>query len=309
MNKEAEELFYAQIEEWELASKNYKALDKVAQKEVQLEEAKLTLQYNPGRIISSSAKVDKATLAQRPCFLCDKNRPVEQRGVKLSGNFTLLVNPFPILRKHFTIINNEHIPQRLLPYLKDLLRISKDLTEEYSLFYNGAKCGASAPDHMHFQAGLSVQFPIWNLLEEISMHTLYEVEKVTVKSFESYVIGIYVEGNDAATIIETIAKVVESFSALHPNEEEPMINLLAKFNEKWEIIIFPREKHRSSQYFEEGEKQILLSPASVDFGGLIAVPRKEDFNRLDAALLKDIFKQLCLNTRHFNELKEKIRAL
>lgn len=302
-------LFQSQLREWELAKQNYKALQKVLLRKIQIEKATVYLQFNPGRIISSSAKVDKKSLEKRPCFLCKKNLPAEQEGISLSDNFMLLVNPFPILQKHFTIVNKLHTPQRLLPYLEDLLKISRQLGKEYTVFYNGAKCGASAPDHMHFQAGVSMQFPIWEIYKSLKMETIYSKKDVTVKAFESYVRGLLVEAEEIELLTEIIPEITRLLHILQPQEDEPMLNLLVKYAAGWKVILFPREKHRPSQYFEKGNAQLLLSPASVDFGGLLAVPRKEDYNRLDKILLKDIFEQLSLNKTNFLLLKEKISKL
>ncbi len=310
MKNVIDKLFASQLDVWELAGKNFEALRDVKLKNIKMPDVEeVVLQFNPARIISSSAKVDSKSLAERPCFLCEKNRPKEQEGVVLAEDFLLLVNPFPILQKHFTIVNVAHTPQRILPYISQMLTISQQLGKEYTLFYNGAKCGASAPDHMHFQAGCSVQFPIWKILEEKNLETLLEKEGVSVKAFESYVKGIVIEGKDCGNVEKFMKQILAVFATLQPQEDEPMLNILAKYEDAWQIILFPRAKHRPKQYFAEGDEQLLLSPASVDFGGLLAVPRKADFDRIDALLLTDIFNQLCLSKADFRQLKEKIKAL
>ncbi len=310
MRNVIDKLFASQLDVWELAGKNFETLRDVELKNVKMTDGEeVVLQLNPARIISSSAKVDSKSLAERPCFLCEKNRPKEQEGILLSEDFLLLVNPFPILQKHFTIVNVAHTPQRILPYISQMLTISQQLDKEYTLFYNGAKCGASAPDHMHFQAGCSSQFPIWKILEEKDSETLLEQEGLSIKAFESYVKGIVIEGKDFGNIEKFMKQILAVFATLQQQEDEPMLNILAKYEDTWQIILFPRAKHRPNQYFAEGDEQLLLSPASVDFGGLLAVPRKADFDRIDASLLTDIFNQLCLSKVDFQELKEKIKAL
>ncbi len=160
MKEAIKELLYAQLGEWELAKQNYQDLKQVSRKEVVMNDGTaLQLQFNPARIISTSAKIDAKSLAKRPCFLCKHNRPQEQRGIMLSENFIALVNPFPILQEHFTIVNMEHTPQKIWNCFGDFLAITKQFGKEFSVFYNGAKCGASAPDHLHFQAGNTNQFP------------------------------------------------------------------------------------------------------------------------------------------------------
>lgn len=302
-------LFKEQLEEWGLAAKNYKDLETVRFRYLRLGESELGLQFNPGRIQSSSAKVDSKTLAERPCFLCKKNLPKEQEGLLLSEDFTLLLNPFPILRKHFTIVNNRHVSQRIAPYFKDLLDISAKLGEVYTLFYNGPKCGASAPDHMHFQAGLSEQFPIWSNLDADSLEFLCASEEAQVKAFDEYVCGWLIEGTNKVKITEVFEKIIAEFALLQVDEPEPMMNILTKYDDKWSVVIFPRRKHRPTQYFQEGDAQILLSPASVDFGGLLAVPLKKDFERIDTNLLMDIFEQLALDKKAFEQVNKQIRTL
>lgn len=309
MKETIDNLFVSQLEKWTLAGRNYAALRQVKLKEIEVDNAKLSIQFNPGRIVSSSAKVDKESLAARPCFLCQENLPKEQEGVMLLPQFLLLVNPFPILRKHFTIVNTLHTPQRLLPYLADLLQITQKLGEAYTVFYNGPKCGASAPDHMHFQAGLTKQFPIWNFVGSNSTALLYEKDNVRIKVFESYVNAIVIEADTEKRLVIILEQILAFFATLQPNEEEPLLNLLARYDKTWQVVLFPRDKHRPWQYFAEDDTQILLSPASVDFGGLLAVPREKDFERIDADLLGDIFSQLRLNTKDFESLKSKIRKL
>lgn len=303
-----EEFFYQQLIDWQLAKVNFEMLSKVETRIVQVDDLEVYLQFNPNRIVSSSAKIDTKSLAERPCFLCQKNLPPEQRGVVLNKNFTLLVNPFPILRKHFTIVNNAHIPQRIERYFCELLEMTRQLESEYTFFYNGPKCGASAPDHLHFQAGSTEQFPVWDWLERMTLRELFTDDGCSIYSFESHVNGLLVRGKGGDAVIKALEGVMKAFATLQ-RDEEPMINLLSTFNDEWRVIIFPRQKHRPYQYFEEGDKQLLLSPASVDFGGLLAVARAEDFERIDGQLLKDIFSQLRLNGALFKQLEQKISQL
>lgn len=300
--------FQSQIREWELAKTNFSALAKVDVRTIKVGDLELYLQCNPKRIVSSSAKIDTKSLAERPCFLCSKNLPKEQKGIALNEKFTLLVNPFPILKKHFTIVNNAHTPQKIQPYFYELLEITRQLGSEYTLFYNGAKCGASAPDHMHFQAGSTEQFPVWKWLQKIDLKKLFIGDGCSVYSFSEHINGLVISGKKEEGIKRVLEKVMKSFATLQ-TEDEPMINLLSSFQDEWKIIVFPRQKHRPSQYFEQGDKQFLLSPASVDFGGLIAIARVEDFQRIDEPLLQDVFAQLRLDSQLFEQLEQKIKIL
>ncbi len=309
---EIKKLFYAQLGEWQLAGQSYKDLKQVVFKDVVMDDgAVLKLQFNPARIRSTSAKTDAKSLAERPCFLCEKNRPKEQRCVELSEHFVALVNPFPILREHFTIVNTEHKPQQIGEFWGDFLTISQQFGKDFSIFYNGAKCGASAPDHLHFQAGNSDQFPIWEQLSKANTQKLWQNETLALYSFQGYVNAILLQGNAIVELEEKLQQIFRLLSDIQKCTEgdEPMLNVLAKYDNGWQILVFPRERHRPEQYFAEGDEQILLSPATVDFGGLVAVPRKIDFDRLDSDLLQNIFNQLTCSATHFNQLKAKIQQL
>lgn len=152
----------AQRAEWPLAARNFDALDGVEVRSIAMPGMDIKVQFNPARIVSSGAKVDARSLAERPCFLCGKNRPAEQRGIDWRG-YTVLVNPFPIFPRHLTIPAVGHTPQRIQGRVADMLALAAELPG-YTVFYNGPRCGASAPDHMHFQAGNSDFLPIWQRL-------------------------------------------------------------------------------------------------------------------------------------------------
>ncbi len=307
MKNTIDKFFASQLREWDFARKNYDVLKTVKKRTVTLHNLPFTLQFNPARILSTTAKIDKASLAARPCFLCDNNLHKEQSEIALSEHFKLLINPFPILRQHFTIVNAKHTPQKVTPYLLELLEISENLGNTYTVFYNGAKAGASAPDHMHFQAGLTEQFMIWEKLKGIPKEELFSTENLKLKAFDCYAKTLLMEGKDKRELLRKTEQIIGIFAKQQPQEEEPMLNLLAKFALGWKILFFPRKKYRPDQYFAEGAEHFLLSPASVEFGGLFPVVREEDFMRIDAPLLEDIFKQLSLDLDSFAQLKEQIR--
>ncbi|MEG1539745.1 MAG: DUF4922 domain-containing protein, partial [Muribaculaceae bacterium] len=154
-SKEIATLLEDQLLVWDTAKNNYDALKGVNVKELKLGQSTVKVQFNPARITSSAAKVDTKSLKERKCFLCKANLPAVQKGIAWGDNYTILVNPFPIFPKHLTIPCNDHVDQRILSRIGDMMEIATDL-DEYTLFYNGPKCGASAPDHMHFQAGNKV---------------------------------------------------------------------------------------------------------------------------------------------------------
>ena len=154
-----------QLAEWEQARNNFAALSGVKVKEVDIDGMTVKVQFNPARIVSSAAKVDAKSLKERKCFLCAANRPAVQRGIEWGGHYTILINPFPIFPRHLTIPDNNHVDQLISGRIADMVSLAGDL-KGYTVFYNGPKCGASAPDHMHFQAGNSDFLTIGKILDE-----------------------------------------------------------------------------------------------------------------------------------------------
>lgn len=296
-SKQARELIREQIGEWDLAAKNYGGLRKVKVKTFDFGDYRIDIQYNPERIISSSAKVDFQSIEARPCFLCQKNLPSQQRWLSFDHEYLVLVNPFPIFPEHLTIPNFSHTNQRIKGNFGRLLDLAAGL-DDFVIFYNGPKCGASAPDHLHFQAGnkgflpIEVDFPSGKCC-----HVVRHIGRVTISHWPNYQRGIITfNGNDKVGLIDCFNKIYCKLHVLQPDENEPMLNILATFkNGEWIIHIFPRTLHRPSQYFGTGEKQILLSPAAVDMGGVLIIPREEDFNKISKDDVIDILKQVCID--------------
>lgn len=295
---------------WPLAASNYKGLEKVEEKSFQFDGFQVKAQFNPERMRSSVAEVDKQSIAARKCFLCSENRPPEQDGIPFGDDFLILVNPFPIFKNHFTISCNRHIDQRFIPNVKTLLELAKAM-ERFTVFYNGPECGASAPDHLHFQAGESNFMPIsedFNRLKHTAQ-MLYSNDRTEVVAFDNYLRKmISIETNWMEEALKMINIYYTYFAAMQPEKVEPMMNVLCSFSEdKWTIHLFPRKAHRPTHFYEEGEKQILISPGSVDFGGVFILPRREDFDKISKENIVDILAQVCVNQDVFLELTEKIR--
>lgn len=148
---QASELLVKQLATWPLAAQNYCALESVRSQSFDLGGCTVHTQFNPARALSSGAKVDARSLRERKCFLCPENLPVEQERLPFGLRYLVLCNPYPIFTEHFTIPSREHAPQRILSRIDDFLELTRRL-DRFTLFYNGPRCGASAPDHAHFQA-------------------------------------------------------------------------------------------------------------------------------------------------------------
>ncbi len=309
LSEQSKELLSEQIKEWDLAKNNYIGLESVKVKEFLFDGFTIKVQFNPSRMISTSAKVDAKSIKERKCFLCPANLPQEQKGISFNSHYLILVNPFPIFPEHFTIPKVEHVPQRIKENFTDILDLSKDLCDRYAVFYNGPKCGASAPDHMHFQAGLKSFMPIDNEFDNLNKILIKSDDDVKTSYTENYLRNfISIEGNNKESIVIEFNRIYNALESLDNTEEEPMLNLIALFqNESWRIIIFPREKHRPAQYFEENENQILLSPASVDLGGICITPREEDFNKITKEIIENIFNQVSISKEKLEQIVKLMR--
>jgi len=295
-SKKARELIREQTGEWDLAAKNYASLKKVKVKTFEYGDYHIDVQFNPERIVSSAAKVDAKSIEARPCFLCEKNLPPQQRGLYFKNEYIVLVNPFPIFPEHLTIPNISHIDQRINGNFGSMLDLAAGL-DDFVIFYNGPKCGASAPDHLHFQAGIKGFLPIeTDFLNIKYCKEVRRIGSVTISHWPDYQRGIIsLKSNDKDNLIECFNQIYSKLKILQPNDVEPMLNIIAIFEQgEWIIHIFPRTLHRPVQYFATGEKQIILSPASVDMGGVLITPREEDFIKISKEDIRDIFNQVCL---------------
>jgi len=287
--------FNRQIETWEATRERYAALNHVQTRELVLGSFSMQVQWNPARMVSTGAKMDARTLAQRPCFLCEQNRPKEQCKKALGQQYELLVNPFPILPHHFTIPSLKHQPQRIRENYGQIHRLLADYPE-LMVFYNGPHCGASAPDHLHFQAGTSGILPLqkaWKRLsgslstivslnenEDISLIDDYPATALLIRSRSSY-------GDE-----QLFRRLYE---ALPPADPEPMMNIVAwRQGDDFLTVVFPRAKHRPDCYYREGSAQYLISPGALDMAGLIITPRQEDFGRLTPEVLQAVLHEMSL---------------
>lgn len=265
--------FSRQLAQWPMAAANFAALDNVQIRDVEGCDG-LKVQYNPARIVSTGANVSKDAIKARKCFLCEANRPAEQIGIDC-GEYTILVNPYPIFPGHLTIPSKNHTPQRISGRVGDMMRFAAELPG-YTIFYNGAKCGASAPDHLHFQAVPSEFLPIWNTVKDSGLMTVIGGQK-------AYVINY--------TDITEAEKEMEAYLAfLFADEDsgEPMVNVLCK---EGTLVVIPRRRHRPTNY-GSGEGQILLSPASIDLAGVLITPLRRDFDNMDAATVKRVLSEV-----------------
>jgi hypothetical protein len=258
----------------------------------------VSLQFNPARIISSAAAVDPQSIKERPCFLCLGNLPVAQKGILYRQAFMILCNPFPIMKRHYTISKVDHAPQALAENVAFLLELAKDLSPDFNVFYNGPRCGASAPDHMHFQAAPAGLLPFEKELQKEDngqrSTNIFGVSICRAGTFGREV--LVMEGSKPANAVETaLLAVMDRLKRAIPTSDEPMMNLLCSYREKtWRIVMFLRRKHRPDVYFRDGEERILISPGLIDMAGLVITPVEKDFAKVDAETMEGIYREISL---------------
>lgn len=306
MNKQVDQFVQEQLNEWPLAGKNFAALAGIQTKEVKVNGVNYRVQFNPARIVSSGAKVDKKSIQERKCFLCSENRPAEQRGIPYK-QYTVLLNPFPIFPKHLTIPDTSHVDQLIDNRVEDMLALAEQL-DEYVLFYNGPKCGASAPDHMHFQAGNKGFLPLETEIHTFERTTITQegTAKLALLEDESRN-GLLIQGEQIKDLVTLFEKVYQLLP-VQEGEAEPMLNLLAwKEENQWYLLLLLRKKHRPNCYFAEGEEKLLSSPASVDLGGVFITPIASDFERMDSNKIQEIIKEVSLSKQEILTLLKPIQ--
>ena len=300
--------FNRQLEKWDDARHRFRDLKHVETKKLSEE---VRLQFNPARIVSTGAKIDKKTLGERPCFLCDKNRPKEQMSQQIDERFHLLVNPFPILPVHFTIPARKHQPQAIYKNYGEMHRFLS-LHSELMVFYNGPKCGASAPDHLHFQAGTSGILPLqanWqrlsrNLTDVISLN---DEEKIAV--VRDFIVPAFVIISKSEESDETLFHRLYKSMPMRGDETEPMMNIIAwRKGDEYISVVIPREKHRPEAYFAEGDAQVMVSPGALDMSGLIITPREEDFHKLTEESATTILQECGISTEKMNSIVTKLKT-
>lgn len=306
---DAKNLLLEQLQKWKQARLNYEALANVESKDFSFDGFVIKVQFNPGRIQSSAAKVDTKSIQERKCFLCPANLPLVQKGIPFENTYQILVNPFPIFPQHFTIPTYEHVDQLVLNRYKEMLALAKDLNE-YTFFYNGPKCGASAPDHAHFQAGSKGFMPIEEDIKQIDKEIVLETEGLTVSAFKKYLRnGFLIEAEDKDRAVDFFNKLYLLLN-IKEGEKEPMMNIISWYEDrKWLSCIFPREKHRPACFFAEGDDNILISPASVDLGGVLITPLEKDFNKITSKDIETILKEVCISDADMLILIKKIKDL
>lgn len=305
-NKHNIRAFFAhQLDTWDEIRQRYEALKHVGLKQLGHRQ----LQYNPARMVSTGAQIDRQTIAQRACFLCEKNRPEEQLTIDLGDDFELMVNPFPVLPMHFTIVRKTHVSQTILENYTEIHRLL-ELFPELFVFYNGPMSGASAPDHMHFQAGIGQELPLMTVLRKLEKEQQVLIKQENGSSlsmFNTVSFNAFVIKSKAQETEMTLFKQLYAAMPVREGEKEPRMNIVAWRDGSEDVtVVLPRDNHRPACYFEEGDRRMVISPGALDMAGLIITPREEDFNRMSEDKLISILKEVSIKEKDMENIKEKL---
>ena len=294
------ELLSEQKKVWLDLLKSYESLKDLRERNISCSGFSVRLQHNPGRIKSSTADLTQKNANGQPCFLCLDHLPQGQKGILYRGEYLILCNPIPILSSHFTVSHLDHRFQAIDEYMGTFLELLLDLGSGWTVLYNGPKCGASAPDHLHFQAARSGQMPIdkeiregkrLTLVKEVDDVLLYRVNNLGREA-------ILLEGSDPMTVEGAFTGFLNALKKVLLITEEPMINIAGSYEGgHWRLLIFPRRKHRPDAFFKEGNDRVVVSPGAIDMAGLVITPVEEDFERLDAGAVENIYREVSLDRK------------
>lgn len=309
LSQDIKALFTDQLENWPQAKANYEALKNVKSKDFDFGKYSIRVQFNPARIQSSAAKVDAKSIQERKCFLCPANLPSEQKGIPFGSAYQVLVNPFPIFPEHFTIPTYQHTDQLILDRFGDMLDLAREI-DDNTIFYNGPKCGASAPDHAHFQAGVKGFLPIEKDINRISKEIIYSNEGITVYAITEYLRNFFLlQASDKDQAV-SFFKQLYTMLDMKDDDKEPMMNIVAWYEQnEWYIAVFPRAKHRPDCFYAEGDDNLLISPASVDLGGVFITPLEKDFLKITEKDIETILKEICIDDTKMQSIIQEIKKI
>ncbi len=303
-------LYSRQSDEWPLLRQGIDSLSSVEIKKYFFDGYEIHAQFNSGRINSTIANVSPEAVKNRECFLCTENLPKEQQGIIYKDKYSILCNPFPIFVNHLTISSISHTPQRIKKSFSDLLGISNDIPD-YCFIYNGPESGASAPDHLHFQTCKKESLPINIDYEGLKNEFGEEIlnNGVTINAIDDGIRKMFtLESDSLSALVKIFNELYSLYAPLSKSHVEPRLNIISSYEPEagWRVIIFFRKKHRPDAYFKEDDENILVSPASIDLGGVLVIPLEKDFKKIDKETIVQIFREVSLGKEEFEYLKTKL---
>jgi hypothetical protein len=296
-------LLSQQQRSWPELKQAYDSLNAVRSRSVECDGFSVRLVFNPGRAVNTMAAVSPEEIRERLCFLCPANLPSAQKGILYRREFLILGNPRPAVPFHLTIAHLRHRPQALCEHIETFLKITADLGRGFIALYNGPRCGASAPDHLHFQAVPSGQMPIEGEFENTGIFIPLNPRSETAGARVRRATGLgraalLIEGDDVLLIAAAFRDYMDILAKTGTKKEppeEPMINAAASFSGKtWRLLVFPRRAHRPAAFYRDGAHRIAVSPAVMEMGGIIVTPVERDFDRLDASTIQSIYREVSL---------------
>ena len=300
-----------QLANWPELKQAINKLDEQLINNIFLTESEVILQHNPRRLKSSASKVDKKSIEKRPCFLCPENLYEKQLGLSWNENWLILNNPYPIFKDHLVISHREHILQNVNDALPAMIKFVHDTDFSFSAFYNGPACGASAPDHLHFQSCKKNDLPIIPQTDNIINSGDYSNipiinEEPSSRSFAATFDnrGIFIcLSENREVLISTVEQVISFLQSKTESPEEPLINIIISGSEStYTAILFPRKAHRPNCFYKDDNEKLLISPGAVDVGGVVILPCEEDYRRINKKHLLEIFSEVCLDHSVFQNL-------
>ena len=294
-----------QLSQWTLACSNFRALKDVKVREIEVGGLTVKLQFNPARMISSAAKLNKEDIAKRRCFLCRENRPVEQIMLKFEGRknkkYDILVNPYPIFPDHLVIAKSNHTDQSIWHRYVDMLDLARKYTG-YTFFYNGPKSGASAPDHHHFQGAPKGLMPLENDVnaciskDDVTLEYLTSVQDASLYHYKRFTTGVFVLRAETAKSAAKLFYRLLDCAELPEGEPEPLFNLFSWWadGEFRSIVVF-RRSHRSHHYFSDGPDHLTMSPGCADMAGVFIVPVQDEYEKISSELLTEMVAEVSVS--------------
>ena len=300
-------LLTEQKKTWPNLREGYQSLKDVRERKLSCNSFSIRLQFNPGRIKSSTADAGEKDASGRRCFLCPDHLPESQKGILHRKEFLILCNPMPVFASHFTVSHGDHCIQAVDEHIGPFLQLTADFGPGWTVLYNGPKCGASAPDHLHFQVVPSGQMPIENeILEKRTRFLIRQGDGVSL--YRTIGLGrevVLLQGNDPGALRGAFKRYLNALKNVLLLDEEPMINMAGLYEERtWRLMIFPRRKHRPDAFFRSGDARVVVSPGVIDMGGVLIAPLERDFQRLDAAAVEGIYREVSLEKEAAEEAIE-----
>lgn len=300
--QELDKFINDQLSVWPLAAANFRALKSARTRQLEVDGLLCTVQCNPRRILSSTADTTPQAIAARKCFLCADNRPAEQFHLKFEGRkgrmYNIQVNPYPIFPGHLVIVREEHIPQAIWHHFPDMLDFAMKY-RDYTVFYNGPGSGASAPDHLHFQAVPRLSMPLERAVDaylDKPGEVLASVKDATLYRYAGFAEGVFAL---KATTSKSMAKLFYRLLDCTDKVEgdiEPKFNLFAYCRDgEYRAFVTLRAAKRSHHYYSDGPDHLTISPGAADMAGFFVAPFEEDFEKVTSADLEEMLSEVSIS--------------